>query len=581
VTLGVLVAGVLVTAALALTGLLAHRHLRDAQVAVGQLRSSLGDPDTTTAEIDRRVADVQDHARAARALTGTVLWSAPARLPWVGRPLETASGVAAAVATVAEDVVPPVVDVRNRLVGVDLTRKGGGIDLAPLAASEQPLGSASAAADAALARLEALPRTAIGPIDTGRADAQRQLQELSTTLGTAHEAVAVLPPMLGADGPRNYFVAFQNPAEARGAGGLPGVYAVVRAHRGSLSFVHYGVSGDFAGVRVSLDGLSPGFAGHYQGAAPDRYFGNSTVSPHFPDGATLMLRYWKARTGQQLDGALSVDPQALAFMLEVTGPTTMPDRTVLSASSVVRIVERDAYERFTDPVVRKQYLIKIAKAVADDLLTKGPAKATALAEAVGRAVGERRVLLFSTREEEQRVLAAHRVGGTLSDTDGLFSGVVINNGGGNKLDYYLRREVTYEGAPCGAPDPRATVTIRLTNTAPRSGLTSYVSGRADVPVEPVKPGTNRLLVGYYATKDAGFSDVTVDGKPGFLAVDEERGRPVFTAELEIAPGQTRTVVLRVEEPPQARGPMTTLVQPLVLPQRTRVSVPTCGTSSAR
>jgi hypothetical protein len=119
------------------------------------------------------------------------------------------------------------------------------------------------------------------------------------------------------------------------------------------------------------------------------------------------------------------------------------------------------------------------------------------------------------------------------------------------------------------------VTIRLTNRAPRSGLTDYVAGRADRPQVPVPSGTNRLLVGYYATKGAAFSDATLDGRPELLSVDSERGRPVFTSTLEISPGQTRTLRMTIEEPPEAVGPVTTLVQPLVLPQKTVVRAPGC------
>ena len=81
-------------------------------------------------------------------------------------------------------------------------------------------------------------------------------------------------------------------------------------------------------------------------------------------------------------------------------------------------------------------------------------------------------------------------------------------------------------------------------------------------------GTNRLLVGYYATKEADFSDATLDGKPAFLDVDTERGTAgLHSLALEIAPGQTRTLTIRIDEPAGAKGPVTTLVQPLVLPDQ--------------
>ena len=561
--------------ALGYTACQTHRHLRDAQTAVGLLRSGLMRQETPDAEIEQHLATVQREADAAQSLTNGPLWGVPAALPWLGRPFETVRGASAAVSGVAHDVLPPVRAARDGLVGVDLTQPKGGIDLRPVAAAEKPLGQASRSSDAVLADVRALPVSGVGPVDQARADLLGQLQDLSGQLRSTHEAVSLLPPMLGADGPRRYMVAFQNNAEARGSGGLPGVYAVVRADRGRVSFEHYGVSGDFGGMDVSLKGLSPGFASHYRGAAPGRYFGNTTVSPHFPDSATLLLRFWKAKTGEQLDGAMAIDPTALSAMLAVTGPTSLADGTRVGASNVVALTERDAYQQFADPVERKLYLIEVAKAVADDILERGPQKGTQLASALGKAVEQRRLLVYSTHETEQRVLASRRIGGTLSDTDGLFSGVVINNGGGNKLDYYLDRQVRYQGPACEAADPRATVTIRLTNRAPKSGLTNYVAGRADLPVDPVPQGTNRLLVGYYATKEAGFSDATLDGEPTVLAVDDERGRPVFTAAFELKPGQTRTLVIRIEEPPEAKGPVTTLVQPLVLPQRTTIEVPDC------
>ena len=556
--------------ALAVTGFLTHRHLRDAQVAVGQLRSAMVRQDTPAAEVDRHLRTLQREADAARSLTDGPLWGVPAAVPWVGRPFETVRGASAAVSRVAHDVLPPVQQARSGLVGVSLANPKGGVDLRPVVAAQQPLGRAHDATEAVLADVRRLPTTGLGPVDGARRDLITQLDALGGQLSSAHDLVTLLPPMLGSQEPRRYLVAFQNDAEARGSGGLPGVYAVLRADHGRLDFERYGVSGDFAGVDVPLTGLGEDFAQLYRGAGPGRFFGNATVSPHFPSSATLLLRFYQAKYHSKLDGALALDPTALSLMLAVTGPATMEDGTRVGADNVVALTERDAYERFPDPVVRKLYLIEVARAVADVILERGPQKGTAFASALGKAVDARRLLLFSTRADEQSVLAGRKVGGTLSDTDGLFSGVVINNGGGNKLDYYLRRQVTYEPSCTSAAGHEATVTIRLTNTAPRSGLSDYVAGRADQPVVPVKKGPNRLLVSYSATKGAGFTGATLDGKPTLLAVDSERGRPVFTSTLEIGPGQTRVLKLVVDEPAGAKGPVTTRVQPLVLPQQTVV-----------
>ena len=53
---------------------------------------------------------------------------------------------------------------------------------------------------------------------------------------------------------------------------------------------------------------------------------------------------------------------------------------------------------------------------------------------------------------------------------------------------------------------------------------------------------------------------------------------MFGTAIELKPGQTRVLRLTIEEPPQAKGPVTTLVQPLVRPQKTVVDAADCPAS---
>ncbi|WP_420898141.1 DUF4012 domain-containing protein [Cryobacterium suzukii] len=46
--------------------------------------------------------------------------------------------------------------------------------------------------------------------------------ETSATLEGMNRAATLLPAMLGATEPRNYILLFQNPAELRSTGGIPG-----------------------------------------------------------------------------------------------------------------------------------------------------------------------------------------------------------------------------------------------------------------------------------------------------------------------------------------------------------------------
>ncbi len=71
--------------------------------------------------------------------------------------------------------------------------------------------------------------------------------------------------------------------------------------------------------------------------------------------------------------------------------------------------------------------------------------------------------MSSRHEAEQALLAETPVAGTVLVTAAPYAFVVANNAGGNKLDYYLGREVTYTAGPCGHPRRSSEVVVRLSS----------------------------------------------------------------------------------------------------------------------
>jgi hypothetical protein len=75
-----------------------------------------------------------------------------------------------------------------------------------------------------------------------------------------------------------------------------------------------------------------------------------------------------------------------------------------------------------------------------------------------------------------------------------------------------------------------------------------VTGRSDRHSHPVKPGDNRLEVSYLATQGALMHAVTVAGRTGTASIGTEHGHPVYTVDLELPRGTSRTIVLHLSEP---------------------------------
>ena len=381
--------------------------------------------------------------------------------------------------------------------------------------------------------------------------------------------------MLGQGGVKRYFVAFQNEAEARGTGGLPGAFAILRADHGKISFERFEADNTLGLVPTGLD-FGPDYDSLYGGARTTSLYINSNVSPHYPYAAQIWVAMWKKYSGQQLDGAFAVDPTALSYLLQVAGPARLRDGTAVSAANVVALTQSTVYAKFPrldEQAQRKDYLLALAKAVSRQVLDSH-ASATALVKAAGRAAGERRLLVYSTDPTVQAEIRQTSLSGAIPETDAPYVGMSVLNISGGKLDYYLERSLIWRRTGCG-PERDVTVTMRFTNTAPASGLSPYVTGRVDTHPYPVRVGDSRAVISYYATRGATFRAVEVDGHQAGAATNVDRGHPVFRMDIELPRGRTQTVVLHLREP-AASGRPVVLRQPLVRPLSVSLDDARCG-----
>ena len=171
------------------------------------------------------------------------------------------------------------------------------------------------------------------------------------------------------------------------------------------------------------------------------------------------------------------------------------------------------------------------------------------------------------------MIAETPLGRTVPDSDAPYAGVVVNNLGGNKLDYYLQRDVEYRGGTCTGDTRSTTVTVRLTNTLPPGDYTTYVAGMFDNP-RGAPAGTNLTNLSLVATRGAKLDKATVDGKPGFAFTGNELGHPVYDLQFAVPQGDTVEVVYHLTEP-AVDGEAEVAVQPLVDEPRIDTVVEPC------
>jgi hypothetical protein len=232
-----------------------------------------------------------------------------------------------------------------------------GLDLEPLAAAQPKLTSAAQAVRQSSDRLNGINADALMPqISTPLIQAREQLSSLRTGLDAAADAASVLPAMMGEQSARRYLLLIQNNAESRATGGIPGALAVLNVDKGKLSLDSQ-TSATAMGAFNPVISVDPEQSSIFS-ARLGKFMQDVNLTPDFPTAAHTAQAMWKTETGEQLDGVLSIDPVALSYILDATGPVRLNDPhlqevsqgklpTELTSKNVVPTLLSDVYSKIS------------------------------------------------------------------------------------------------------------------------------------------------------------------------------------------------------------------------------------------
>lgn len=484
------------------------------------------------------LTSAQRHADVAEANTDGPGWWLTSRLPGVGPNIDAVRTAAGATQVLSSEVLPAVVRATRVLRPDQLRPTDGRVDLGPL----QRIAADVVAADRRLQRQAAR----VAAVRTGRLAPQigiplrrmqRELAHAAMLSDRASRAVRLLPSMLGAHGPRSYLVLFQNNAELRSTGGIPGSFAVLHADRGRIRLGEQGDAGSigyFPRPPVELTSDERALFGLNLG----RYPQDVNFTPDFPRSAELIRAMWNARRGLQVDGVVSTDPVALSYLLQGTGPVPLPAGDQLTAENAVRTLLSDVYDELPDPESQDAFFATVAGRVFEALVS-GQGEPAEVLRGLTRGAEERRILVWSSVPDEQRLIAPTRLSGQLVQeaTPAPRIGVFLNDGTAAKMGYYLRHRVSVRPLRCQGDRQVLQVDLVLRSTAPPdgAGLSSYVTGT----LPGIPKGTARTGVLVYAPVGGYVDQVEVDGEPREPSRQTHGERSLVETTVDVAPGETR------------------------------------------
>ena len=416
--------------------------------------------------------------------------------------------------------------------------------------------------------------------------------ETDEVLAKAEAGFEILPGLLGADGPRMYMFGMQNSAEQRGPGGALLQFKLMQIVDGKPELLDteggtiYEIDKDRQQISIPL----PEDAWYVRAIADAQRFGNANWSPDWPLSARLTIDYAHASDPRfpDIDGAFAVDPVVMQKLMPGVGQFhTDPHNMYITANRVLHLLIYKAYASYPIPKYRRARLSEIVDNFYDNMVK--PKHPTELATGFGDALAEKHMQMWFADPKEQAFAELMNWDGAIEkapNSDYLY--VVEQNVGGNKLDYFVDNTTTYN-VQFDGDDAAVSVSAQVLN---RVFLPQPIYPMGDSGKFIDSNGFHRPMLNVYVPENAQLRFAQTEGTrletpPGAAAWPSpdrpaehlERGKKVWSATLEIPPGESGSFDLGYVIPDVVRTVggrkvyrLTVQRQPRVRPERLLLSI---------
>jgi len=392
-----------------------------------------------------------------------------------------------------------------------------------------------------------------------------EIQDATPDAALAAKAATVLPAMLGADAPRNYFVIFGTPAESREFGGLFGSWALLQFDNGSMRQLDAGKVKTLAPLAQSRT-LDPAQYPRWylESAKVDTFLQNVTGTPDVSVVAQAINDLIGGPEFHRIDGMVYADTWAVIDLLQLSGPLDVSFRDEPITFENGRDFFFDEQYRLDDP--RNETFDSLAEALGQLVATQasttlpGPEELGRLLGPAARG-GRLQVATFDDAENDflEDIFLYRRF--EPSDVDGF--AVIQTNAASNKLDLYLSRLIDYEVTVAADGSLTGSATINLSLDIPDNAPPGVlaVSGER----------VSTILLSFYTPHNV--HAVTLDGVAVTPAVSPEYGLGRHLVPIEIPTGQTRSLVFNFDGfvPADAGYSVEVWHQPLVNQDQVRLT----------
>ncbi|CAN5128037.1 hypothetical protein BH09ACT6_BH09ACT6_24560 [soil metagenome] len=552
--------------------------LEAAQGSVSQIQTELAALDT--AGLSTSATEFATHAHDASTHTNDPLFTLAESLPVVGPNLTAVRELSTALDQLGSQALIPVVDFSATLTPEALRPSNGTFNTAILTAGDATLASADTAIVAQQAAVAAIDTSnTIGQIGSAQKQFTSALTKAHSQIGSVRSTLATAENVLGMNGTRHYVLAFLNNAETTALGGGPASLSLLTVDNGSFAITDQGSSQDFPTNKGPVRDIDQNLINIYS-VGINSVLNWSTARPDFPTAGETIKAWWEKYKDEKVDGVVSIDPIALSYILEATGPMTLASGEQITAQNAVSLMLHDIYLRFPEKEIQAgtdPFFADAAKSIFAGL-TSSTADPKTLLAAVTKSIDTGNIMAWSADPAEQKLLDGSKLQGVLptDNTKSTVVGTYFRDVSVSKTDYWLQTATDLNTNVCQNPqDPGFTMTVTLHSTITpeeAANIAPFVTGAK---FKGAKFSTEVFVYGPVGARVAS----TAVGDTSVSATDvgdaQDLGRPVAHFEVDLAPGETNTVTATFQGASGAYGPPVVQSTPMINPTAATMTAPGC------
>ncbi|MDZ7798322.1 MAG: DUF4012 domain-containing protein [Patescibacteria group bacterium] len=273
---------------------------------------------------------------------------------------------------------------------------------------------------------------------------QNILPEFDGYISKMNKVFNIASGFLAPEGQKEYLFLFQNNSEIRPTGGFIGSLALVNVNRGQIKILEvpprgpYEINDDF---QEKIIPPKPLWLINNQWQIQDaNWFAD------FPTSAEKINWFYEKARGFSVDGIVTLTPDVVVNLLEITGPITLDKyETVITSDNFIEQTQKQVELEYDKEVNQpKQIIADLIPLLLEKIFNTQNNKIIDVINTLQKSLKEKDILIYFEDEDLQNKVEKLNWGGQVQKAERDYLMVVNTNIGGGKTDRVIKQEIYHQ-----------------------------------------------------------------------------------------------------------------------------------------